>query len=236
MKGIHAWLRTACLVALTAGAWWGGSGLTKHIILAFDAWGAASPVDTLKAANATLAAINAPCAGFHGSVTCGVLAQAAQTEKNVGIVAGQSALQVKQSGVLVQAAAASVQSASLDVHAVATSLAGTATAATGTLAAITGDVQALKQPIESINPLILKANNAVDDLDGVIRDNAPSLHLTLENVQAMTSSGNAIGGDFKLMADKTAADYTKAKTPWGRITSVLLDTYDYGALFARHTP
>jgi hypothetical protein len=197
-----------CVVALTAGAIYGGMGLTRIIYTAFEEWGNAAPGPALAKLSATLDQINAPCVGFHGSVTCGVLAQAAQTEKNIGIVAGQSALQVKQSGVLVQAAAASVQSAALDVHTVATSLAGTATAATGTLAAITGDVQALKPSLDAMPRLLAAYTRTGDDLDGVIRDNSASLHLTLENVQEMTSSSAAILANGKIVTDKVAHDYT----------------------------
>jgi hypothetical protein len=48
--------------------------------------------------------INDPCTGFHGNVTCGILAQLSQTEKNTGILAAQGAEQVKQSGTLITSA------------------------------------------------------------------------------------------------------------------------------------
>lgn len=67
---------------------------------------------TVDGLNGTIAALNAPCVGFHGSVTCGPIAQLSQTEKNIGIVAGQTALQVRQSGQLVDAATASLRDVS----------------------------------------------------------------------------------------------------------------------------
>ena len=92
---------------------------------------------TVQKLNQTVDAINAPCVGFHGSTTCGPIAQLSQTAKNVGIVAGLSAQQVKQSGVLIDSAAQAVQKVSTD-------LSGTAQAATGTLNAATGTLTTIQ--------------------------------------------------------------------------------------------
>ena len=45
--------------------------------------------------------LNAPCTDFHGDYECGPIKQASQTEKNIGILAAQGALQTKQSGQLI---------------------------------------------------------------------------------------------------------------------------------------
>ena len=116
---------------------------------------------TVEKASSTLDAINAPCVGFHGSVTCGPIAQLSQTAKNVGIVAGLSAQQVKQSGVLIDSAAKSVTEVSAHVNRTADALTQTAQGATDTLAegkrtiaAAQPVLGAFKQDADDINALL----------------------------------------------------------------------------------
>lgn len=177
--------RTLCLAALCAGALAGGYVALGHLDRALDAWAGAAPNvgPTLAKVNATLDVINAPCVGFHGSVTCGALAQLSQTEKNVGIVAGQSALQVKQSGVLIDAAATSVKAVSEHVNMAAD-------AATGTLAQAQVDLTSLNTTIKGVAPVLLRADDAIGDVDAFIKDNSPIVHQLAVNVDGMTDSAN----------------------------------------------
>ena len=231
---MNRWIANALgltAIAVLLGVLWGFSGAFRHLDAALVAWGASAPhtAPTIARINATLDAINAPCTGFHGSVTCGPLAQLAQTEKNVGIVAGQSALQVKQSGVLIDAAAKSVTAVSEHVNLAADS-------ATSALAAVSVDLTALNAPIKAVTPILLNVNDAVEDVDAFIKQNSPIVHTFMTNANGAMDSMNGIAYDGKLIADKTSADYLKARTPWGKVGTVLLDTYDILALGARHTP
>src|SRR6202021_846040 len=71
---------------------------------------------TVALVNKTITTVNSPCTSFHGRVSCGVLSQMSQTEKNVGILAAQGAEQVKQNGQLVQTTTQSLNAVTLTVN------------------------------------------------------------------------------------------------------------------------
>jgi hypothetical protein len=145
-------------------------------------------------------AIKAPCAGFHGSVTCGPLAQLSQTEKNIGIVAGQSALQVKQSGKLIDASAASIQDVAGHLNktadGVTTLLAQMNDAQTG----LTPTLGAYRDAGVSLNDL-LKRKAIAETIDNVDRLSAAAAG-TVENLQGITK-------DAKIETDAMVAPKTK---------------------------
>ena len=179
---------------------------------------------TVQKLNQTVDAINAPCVGFHGSTTCGPIAQLSQTAKNVGIVAGLSAQQVKQSGVLIDSAAQAVQKVSTD-------LSGTAQAATGTLNAATGTLTTIQT---QAGPLMAVYTKDGQDLDALLKSHA--LNQSLDNVQAITASGELIMANGARVTTKMADDYTKPSTPWGRFLHLGMDAFDVTAAVARHVP
>ncbi|HUX43540.1 MAG TPA: hypothetical protein VMV57_02200 [Terracidiphilus sp.] len=174
--------------------------------------------------NATLDAINAPCIGFHGSVTCGPLAQLSQTEKNIGIVAAQSALQVRQTGELITASAQTVKDVS--AH-----LSRTADAATGTLNAASDTLGAGKATILALQPVIGHSDAAVQHLDALIqsKDLADAIH----HANGMTGSGDVILANAAQVSTKAKEDYMKARTPWGKFVTTGLDLIHLGAYAAR---
>ena len=225
MNPLQSWLRTIGVLAICGCACF----CLWRVSVAADAVRLPNVQPTLDRANATLDAINAPCTGFHGSVTCGPLAQLSQTAKNVGIVAGQSALQVKQSGKLIDAAATAVQEVSQHAS-------RTADAATGTLTAATETLGEGKRTIAAAQPLLEAYTRTGNDLDAMIQENSPSVRRVLVNAADMTASGNGILYDAKLMADKTREDYLRPQTPWMKIGHALWNGYDLAAFAARHTP
>ncbi len=175
--------------------------------------------------NKTLDALNAPCKDFQGNYTCGPIPQLSQTEKNIGILAAKSAQQVQQSATLVNSAASAITSATQDVHTMA--LAGTdalgegkktIAAAQPLLASLTRTADASTAAVESFNALVSS------------KDLADAIHHTA----GITASGDTILANGAEVSTKMKDDYLKSHTPWGRIWSVALDTYDYGAAFARH--
>ena len=152
---------------------------------------------TITTANKTLATVNAPCVGFHGSVTCGTLAQIDQTAKNFGIVAAQSALQVKQSGTLITAASQSITEVGSHVQIVADNLSQTAKAATGAVNQATTDLQTANATIAAAQPLLghlddvtVSANKSVLDFNALLQD--PNLPLVLKSSAGITSSMDQI--------------------------------------------
>ena len=69
-------------VALAAISVWGACGLTRHIIIAVDRWGAAAP--GAGKTDAVLDHINRPCKGASGPDACGTLAQINKTAIDAG--------------------------------------------------------------------------------------------------------------------------------------------------------
>lgn len=142
---------------------------------------------TVDAVNATLAVVSAPCTGFHGSVTCGPLAQMSQTEKNIGILAAQSALQVKQSGALITATTQNMDK-------VTNSVAGEISALQGTTNALTTTAQtattSLKTITEGVSP-VLASTNATITQAGV----------TIEGFQPVETAATKSLTDFNTLLD-----------------------------------
>lgn len=152
--------------------------------------------------NATLDALNAPCVGFHGSVTCGPLAQLSQTEKNVGILAAKSAQQVQQSATLVNETAEAIKGAAADVHTMAQAGTGTLNAATGT--------------IDAFQPVIGQTSAAVAHFDALIQ--SPDVTDTLHNANLITASWAGTSEDFHVWSHKlwNPSPCTTNKCRWAR--------------------
>ena len=123
---------------------------------------AAKAMMLLDKAGATFDKINAPCTGFHGSATCGTLAQIDQTAKNFGIVAGQTTEQVKQSGLLIEVATQNMNTVGYHVSEVADSLNQTAKATTVAVNQATMDFATANSVIASAQPVLAKAATLED--------------------------------------------------------------------------
>ncbi len=169
----------------------------------------------------TLDAINAPCVGFHGSETCGPLAQLSQTEKNIGIVAGLAALQVKQSATLVNSASVAVTSATQDVHTMAQ-------AGTETLNTATETLGEGKRTIAAAQPLLSSLTRATDASTLSIQHfdvllTSKDLATAMRNSASMTASGAEIMVDAKRVADDATRKYFRP-TPWYRKAFPFLTT------------
>ena len=231
MTNLQAWIRTACLVALTAGCFWGGMGLSRIGYTALENWSKAAPniQPTLDAANSTLAVINAPCTGFHGSVTCGPLAQLSQAEKNVGILAGQSALQVRQTGTLVTAVAQNLDTVGESVKETAGHLDKTLDAGTDLTVQATAT---LKTVNDKAGPLLAAYTQSGVDLDALLKSHA--LTDTLDNAAGTSRNVQDITADFARVTDKASADYLAPKPWYKKVGRFAGDALDYGAFVARH--
>jgi hypothetical protein len=231
---MHKWILTIALIAALGLAAWGCSGLTRHLIVAVDRWGDAAPGGTLAKINGTLDAINAPCKDIQGDWVCGPLAQLAQTEKNVGILASRSAQQVQQTGILVTAVANNLDSVGTAVRDTARHLDKTADAGTGTLNAATATLGEGQHAIAAFQPLAAAYTQDGYDLDALLKDR--SLRATLDNVAGMTTQGGAILVDFRQVADKGREDYLKPVKWYMQPIHRAGDIIDITAAVARHTP
>jgi hypothetical protein len=199
---------------------------------------------TLDGVNKTLAEINAPCSSFHGSASCGTIAQISQTAKNIGILAGQGALQVKQSGDLIQATTRNldqtgaavrglVQHASIAVD----SVSGTAQAASGALTTASQGVQRVAEaaiPLESNTaalvghldvetaPLVTHADLVIQHMDGLAEN--PAIPTILTNFAGITGSTNDLLARGYLVEKKATQCYLYP-TMRCRIDSLIVPTF-----------
>jgi hypothetical protein len=201
----------------------------------------AAGLKTLDGVNETLAEINAPCTSFHGSVSCGPIAQLSQTEKDVGILAAQGALQVKQthdlilattrnldevgasvkkvSGHLSQTADAlseTAQQASTSVQGVETHLTPVLDSTAGALDAATGRINALADTQTALN-------RSIDHADALITN--PTIPETLANVQNITAQTAIITTDAKVYEERFVYP---PLTPWYK--KILPTTLKFGEL------
>ena len=116
---------------------------------------------TVDAVNATLKAVNAPCADNGHQVVCGPIAQLALAEKMIGNMAGQTQEQVRQSGLLITATTQNMDK-------VAASVTGEVAALQGTTQALTTTAQtastSLKAITDGLTPVLASTKSTVDDV------------------------------------------------------------------------
>lgn len=196
---------------------------------------------TVQRANAVLDTVNAPCKDNGHQVVCGTLQQVAQSTKNIGIVAAQSAEQVKQSGKLINTASQSLRSVAESARGAIVTTQEQITHVAPLLDSLRASSDSIPPALDhvtadadGIRPLLANANGSVTDLRRFLQ--APALTDTLGNAASMTASWAAISGDARQVADRATANYLKP-VPWylwpvKRGGEVL----DIGAAVARHTP
>lgn len=226
------WAAVLSIVALCA---WGASGLTHHAIMALDKWG-----DAGAKLSATLDAVNAPCKGYHGSVTCGPIAQLSQTEKNIGILAAQSALQVKQSSTLVNAAATSITGVADQAKITLAAASGTAQEATTALGTMNQTIAQAQPLLGASTTLLTRTDLSLNDpTTGTLpRFNAlfPKFSLLADNADGVVGHVNGIAEDAQKVADKETADFLKPVPWWKRPIQRFGEFWDITAAVARHLP
>jgi hypothetical protein len=226
------WAITLVVLALAV---WGGCGITKHLIMAIDKWGDTAPSinAVAKTANQTLAIVNRPCGGGH---PCGTLAEVDESVRRMTDIATEVQVQVKQSGKLIDTTTKDLNEVANKVGDEVDAIKVT-TQATTTLLTTTNDVVAkLDNKQTGIQPLLENANGAVTDVRAFMLANQQHAADLISNSDALVASMAGIGADGKTITDKLTADFMSPKPWWKKIGRYASDTYDYGALFARHTP
>src|SRR6185437_12180779 len=96
------------------------------------------------------------------------------------------------------------------------------------------DLFTLNGSIGATRPLLETYKRSGDDLNAILERR--SIFTILDNSASITGSAAGIFADGKKVTDKATADYLNPKPWWRKLGAYAGDTYDYGALFARHTP
>ncbi len=226
MTTAQQWTIVGCLVALTAGLTGGEVVLVPHLTKAVDAWGSSAPdlKPALDGINSSLEQLNRPCG--QGKA-CGTLAEANKTLVKVQDISVTMQRQVAQSSTLVSAAAQTVTTAGQ-------SIATVANAATQTAQEATASLRTLDSTIGKAQPLLDASTLAVQHFDKLASD--PIWLQAGKNIVGMTASGDLILADGSRVSKRFADDYTRKQTPWMRFWHYAGDTFDLGALLARHAP
>lgn len=88
--------------------------------------------------------------------------------------------------------------------------------------------------VSEISPLLATYQRTGNDLNAILERQA--IAQILDHAAGITANSDLIVGQFEKVTKKASDDYL-APHPWyTKISRFASDTYDYGALFARHTP
>lgn len=159
--------------------------------------------------------------------TCGLI----PSVRNVAVDAGAAVRtmndQVSQTRPLIESAARAVSDTSAHANkAIDSAREATEQART--------DLQTLNGSISASRPLLEAYTRAGDSLNDILKRQA--INRILDNTASMTESGAGILADGRKVTDKATADYLDPKPWWKKVGRYASDGFDYGALFARHTP
>ena len=231
------------LVALALG--WGLSGLTKHVIVAVDNWGSAAPAittdvhsiqqslapmpglltqatTTLKTTNTTIAKFQPVIANLNQTIIA--INRPCNTKNTLGPfhTSFYSEGSVMPCGMFADGAR------TLEQFRLA---AGTAVIAGNHEDKNLGKWDGIA---DHFDDLLSDGDDSITSFKDLL--NRKSLADILDQVDGTMVHVNAITGKFELVTNKAAADYLAPQPWWKKVGRYAGDTYDYGALFARHTP
>ena len=174
--------------------------------------------------NTALILVNQPCGFGH---PCGLLAELNKTARKVGDAIVTTQLQERATTPHVIAAMDTFNAASQKLGRTADNLSETAGATT----ALLGESQ---RTVAAAQPLLSAFTSSGEDLDSLLKRRAVTD--LLDNLAKMSMSGSAILDDGRKVTDRATSDYLSPKPWWKKVTRYVGDTYDYGALIARHVP
>jgi ABC-type transporter Mla subunit MlaD len=193
--------------------------------------------DTIDGFNTALVTINHPCAPGP----CGTLAEIDKTVVKVGDAIVTTQLQERATAPHVVAAMDTFKDTAAHLSGTANSLSGTADALTQTAKSTTETLKVTQTTIKDIQPILSSLNETaeastvtINSLNTRISD--PHIDAILGHVDSTIDSLSGIMADGKKVTDKATADYLAPQPWWKKVARYASDTYDYGALFARHTP
>jgi xanthosine utilization system XapX-like protein len=192
---------------------------------------------TVDGLNIALVTINHPCAPGP----CGTLAEIDKTIVKVGDAIVTTQIQERSTAPHIVTAMDTFKNTAAHLSTTADSLSTTANALTQTAQSATGTLQAGTATIAASKPLLISltataeaSTKTIDSLNTRISD--PHIDAILGHMDSTTDSLSGIMADGKKVTDKATADYLAPQPWWKKVARYASDTYDYGALFARHTP
>lgn len=150
-------------------------------------------------------------------------------------LAGTAKDQVKQVGPLLASLKASSDEAAPAIH----QLGGTATAATGLLTNASSAFGQLADPQHGISPVMATYLKTGTDLNEILERKAVGQMLDnfadiTKHGAAIAANGDLISGQFEAVTKKATDDYLGPHPWYTKIGRFASDSYDYGALWARH--
>jgi hypothetical protein len=186
----------------------------------------------LNQANRTAENINRPCKGPAGPDACGTLAQINKTAIDAGDAIVRTQLVERETEPHIVETMDEFGQTAKHLSGTADSLSVTARAATGTLDAATETIGEGKRTITAAQPLFAAYTASGNDLDALLK--RKSITDTMDNLAGITGHANGLTSDLQRVTDKATADYLSPKPWYRKAVRFAGDTYDYGALFARH--
>lgn len=219
----HTWLRTGCLLALTVGALYGGSGLSRVGYTALEKWGNSAPGPTKSLVDkastiedgvqTAINTVNLPCKGDQPCRgTLGIV------NKTI-VKAGDAVVQTQ----LVERAIIPHTVDAMDAFkGAANKLGGTADSAKGALDTFN----------TGLGPLMAAYTGTGKDLDAMIQENRPDVRKVLVHVAGMTASGDLILSNGAIVSTKITHDFTNP-VPWYKQPSKIITLGFDAALLAK---
>lgn len=187
--------------------------------------GAGVPTLMNEARDITIALLR-PCKpGLPAS--CGLIPAVDQVAAATGSTTAAIGQQIAQTQPLIQSAAAAVTNTAGNLN-------KTIDAATGAVTQARDDLKSLDTPISDAGPLLEAYTRSGRDLNAILE--RPAIGRLLDSSAAVTQNAAGISADGKKITDKLTSDYLSPQPWWKKVGRFASDTYDYGALFARHTP
>lgn len=159
--------------------------------------------------------------------TCGLIPSVRNVAVDTGSAVRTMGDQVKQTQPLVEGAAKAISDTSTHAN-------KAIDAATEATQQARADLQTLNGTISAGRPLLEAYTRAGDSLNEILKRQAISR--ILDNTASMTESGAGILADGRKVTDKATADYLTPQSWYRKVGRYASDAFDYGALFARHTP
>jgi hypothetical protein len=196
------------IAALLGLSVWGCIGLTNHIIVAVDKFGAAST--SFADAGAGIAQTTAKLNGPHGTIA--MMDEDAGAAKSL-IVHADLAARHEQQQLTTWDARGDVLFT--NINGGVTDLRTTITAATGTANEATVTLNEAERTLAAFQPVLDHSDATIADVDALFKDQA--IHRTFDHVESITASGDKIAADAAFEADKFTHPPKKKLTFWGGV-------------------
>lgn len=195
------------------------------ISAATDPKGSGLPTVFNESRDVTIALLK-PCKPGNPA-SCGLIPALQATALGATQAATVASQQIAQTQPLIQAAANAVTDTAGNLN-------KTIDAATETTLQARDDLKSLDTPISDAGPLLEAYTQSGRDLNAILE--RPAIGRLLDSSAAVTQNAAGISADGKKITDKLTSDYLSPQPWWKKVGRFASDTYDYGALFARHTP